>query len=160
MSKDVNIIQKDIILIENCSGAMQRNAAVLIIVCVLLCFTFNYTFPLHRETSDATLYENSESSKIYTVHSDQRKKVAYRRYDGIIEWSVVDSEFTPRFSSLLGVCNLSLCLSATYLSLLFSQDETLLAPILNLMLRCGRYLLLPLQVGRLVYFATKIITYR
>ncbi|XP_049871202.1 uncharacterized protein LOC126370408 [Pectinophora gossypiella] len=37
----------------NCGvgGTMQRNAAVLTVVCIMMCLTFNYTFPLHRKTS-------------------------------------------------------------------------------------------------------------
>lgn len=34
------------------SSIMQRNAAVLTILCIFLCLTFNYTFPLHREGSN------------------------------------------------------------------------------------------------------------
>ncbi|CAH0673916.1 unnamed protein product [Spodoptera exigua] len=33
------------------SRTMQRNAAFLTILCIFLCLTFNYTFPLHREGS-------------------------------------------------------------------------------------------------------------
>ncbi|KAJ2947416.1 hypothetical protein O0L34_g17195 [Tuta absoluta] len=33
---------------------MQRNAAILTIICVMMCLTFNYTFPLHRNSCNAT----------------------------------------------------------------------------------------------------------
>nr|XP_021195735.2 uncharacterized protein LOC110380166 [Helicoverpa armigera] len=49
--------------LANCS-IMHRNAAVLTILCVLLCLTFNYTFPLHREGSNWSMEGYSNHSRI------------------------------------------------------------------------------------------------
>ncbi|XP_026330493.1 uncharacterized protein LOC113237992 [Hyposmocoma kahamanoa] len=61
---------------------MQKNAAVLTVVCVMLCLTFNYTFPLHREMSGSvnSFYPNQTEQCNIPVHHktivERSKKMA------------------------------------------------------------------------------------
>ncbi|XP_075975905.1 uncharacterized protein LOC142976433 [Anticarsia gemmatalis] len=62
-------------------ATMHRNAAVISVTCILLCLTFNYTFPLHRDSSkwNFNLYGNhSRVCEKATYHQrlDRTKKMA------------------------------------------------------------------------------------
>lgn len=44
---------------------MQKNAAILTTICMLLCFALNYTFPLHRDSlKSGPGYANSKKQPI------------------------------------------------------------------------------------------------
>ncbi|KAG6453376.1 hypothetical protein O3G_MSEX008104 [Manduca sexta] len=51
---------------------MQKNTAMMTAACVLLCLTFNYTFPLHRQSKDWPRFD------AYTNHSNVCHNVAHR----------------------------------------------------------------------------------
>ncbi|KAJ8724498.1 hypothetical protein PYW08_015972 [Mythimna loreyi] len=74
------------------SSIMQRNAAVLTILCILLCLTFNYTFPLHREGSNLYIdvYGNRSHICARIDHRDGHKKIArdaFKKMDSKLDTS-------------------------------------------------------------------------
>ncbi|XP_028170668.1 uncharacterized protein LOC114360248 [Ostrinia furnacalis] len=73
------------VMLKSFANKMQKNAAVLTTICMLLCFALNYTFPLHRESlklsSSSSEYANNTHHWDDFLHSasiiDRTKKMAY-----------------------------------------------------------------------------------
>ncbi|XP_072949743.1 uncharacterized protein [Epargyreus clarus] len=58
---------------------MQRYARILVLICILLCLTLNYTFPLHRDSSKISQYGKYANHNLYCAdHGNHKVNIKQR----------------------------------------------------------------------------------